>query len=70
VNREQAGRKWAMVAAVATVAFLCGWSGLGLVSGVMFAIALSASVYVALFSDREKGCALRLRRRSSDEPRS
>ncbi len=42
-------RRIAVVAAAVTVAFLCGWSALGIAGGASLAVALGAGVAVAVF---------------------
>lgn len=47
-------RKLAIIAAVAAVGFLCGWSATGLTGGIVLAVALCAGVTVALFGNQGK----------------
>lgn len=55
MNREHLGRKCATLAAVIVVAFLCGWSAIGLADGVVFALALGAATAAPVFSDKRGG---------------
>lgn len=70
LNREHFGRKCATLAAVITVAFLCGLSATGLAGGVVLALALGAGTAAPIFNDKRTDCLLpSLRRRNSTRPK-
>jgi hypothetical protein len=50
MNRRHLARKYATLAAVIIVAFLCGWSAMGLPAGLVLAIALGAGVTAPIFN--------------------
>lgn len=70
INCEHLGRKSATLAAVITVAFLCGWSATGLTGGVVFALALGAGTAVPVFSERRTdSCLRRVRWHRGERPK-
>ncbi len=63
MNHEHLGRKCATLAAVIIVAFVCGWSAIGLTGGFVMAVALGAGSAVAVFGGDRGECSPRLGRR-------
>jgi hypothetical protein len=55
-------RRLASLAAVAAAGFFSGWSALGVMQGIVFAIALTSGVAVALFRGEPQPCHTVMRR--------
>jgi hypothetical protein len=70
INREHLGRNLAAVMAVIIVAFLCGWSAMGLTGGVVFALALGAVTAASVLRENRTDCSpRRVGRRRTARPK-